>query len=301
MRPAGKLPRAIAFGFLTLVSAAAAHAQWKDDLDSYLTGSTIIGQGNWVGWQQTGTDDSIVTAEKAFTAPHSLKMGALSQVDLIPEFEGVTSGVWFLDVMTYVPAASTVGVSDIGFLARHTGFQDAIDTQWFGPFQLNMDNNTVSGNAAMPIIRDRWIPVNIVFDIDARAYEIFYDGESARSGEFNADHDSALVALDVWTSPGSAPLYYDDFRVTPAVPPPPLVITQVSRDEEANTLTLTWRSKPGKSYTVWYSLDLASWPGDLEDGLGHDPDGDGLTSVTLKLDGTPLDGLLEWFVRIEER
>ena len=118
----------------------------------------------------------------------------MERTDLIPEFEGVTSGVWFLDVMTYVPATSTVGISDIGFLARHSGFQDAFDTQWFGPFQLNMDNNAVSGNAAVPIIRDRWIPVHIVFDIDARTYEIFYEGESARSGEFNADHDSALVA-----------------------------------------------------------------------------------------------------------
>lgn len=193
-------------------------AAWSDDFDSYETGSTLIGQGAWAGWQLAGPgeNDSVVTDERAFSGEHSLLMGGSPYVDLIPQFEGATSGIWSVKAMSYVPEDSNDGMTDIGFLSRHLGFQDATDTQWFGAFRLHMANDLagdLDGNTE--ILRDEWIQIEAVFDIDAREYELFYDGEFMSSGTWSGDY--ALVGLDVWSEDGASPMYYDDFVVAPVI------------------------------------------------------------------------------------
>jgi hypothetical protein len=68
----------------------------------------------------------------------------------------------------------------------------------------------------LPIIRDQWVPMQTIFDIDDQTYEIFYDGEFADSGSWNGD--TALVGLDVWSEDGASTMYYDDFKVAPETP-----------------------------------------------------------------------------------
>jgi len=198
---------------LVLGLTASARAVWSDDFDSYPAGTMILGEGAWAGWNQTGIDDAPVTNEKANSAPNSLEVGGATMVDLIPQFSDATSGIWIFDVMTFVPEDSVLKSSDIGFLSAHQGFQGAAATQWNGGLTLNMENGLVNNNAAVPIIRDQWILVKTIFDIDAKTYDLFYDGALARSGGFGPDQ--AIVAFDVWTPAGASPLYYDDFRMGP--------------------------------------------------------------------------------------
>lgn len=195
------------------LTSGATAAIFADNFDTYLPGSTIIGQGDWVGWEQVGTDDALVTNTLANSAPNSLQMGGATMIDLIPQFSGATSGTVTLDVMTHVPGNSVLGSSDIGFLSAHKGFQGATSTQWNGGLTLDMVSGLVNGNAAVPIIRDQWIPVRAVFDIDAKTYELFYNGALVTNGTIGAD--KALVGLDVWSPAGASTLYYDDFTVIP--------------------------------------------------------------------------------------
>ena len=188
-------------------------AAWTENFDSYANGSTIIGQGAWVGWEQVGTDDTIVTNAQASSAPNSLQMGGATMVDLVPQFSGVTSGIWTLDVMTYVPGNSLTGGGDIGFLPRHKGFQGAPDTQWFGAFTLDMANGNVPGDTPQPIVRDQWIPAQVIFDIDNQSYDIYYNGALARSATWGGDF--ALVGLDCWSPADASPYFLDDFSLTP--------------------------------------------------------------------------------------
>jgi len=152
----------LVFGFTASTEAAVA---WSDNFDSYGNGTGIIGQGAWVGWEQVGTDDALVTNTQSNSAPHSLAMGGATMVDVVPQFSGVTSGIQTLTVMTYVPGNSVSGASDIGFLSAHKGFQGATGTQWFGPLTLDMGAKNVNGNAAVPLVYDQWIPAQVVFDI----------------------------------------------------------------------------------------------------------------------------------------
>lgn len=83
---------------------------------------------------------------------------------------------------------------------------------------------------------------------------------------------------------------------------PSFTITEYVVDEDTGTVELTWNSKEGKSYIVRYSLDLVTWPGDVDDGVGHDADGNGdeFTTITLTIAESALNGQARWFLRVEE-
>lgn len=199
---------------LVAIATGGAQGAWMETFDSYASGSSIIGQGAWVGWEQVGTDDAIVTNAESFSASNSLQMGGASTIDLVPQITGATSGIWNVNVMTYVPSGSSSGFADVGFLARHKGFMGAPDTQWFGAISLNMATGKVNSNDSVDIIRDQWVPAQATFDIDARTYEVFYNGTSAATGNF-VGNDNALVGLDVYTPANASTMYFDNFSVVP--------------------------------------------------------------------------------------
>ncbi len=196
-------------------STQATPSAWSDDFDLYGNGTGIIGQGAWVGWAQVGTADALVTNAQANSVPHSLAMGGATEIDVVPQFSGVTSGIQTLDVMTYVPASSIggAGFTDIGLMSRHEGFQGATDTQWFTAFGFGMGNGLANGNAETPLITDQWIPAQVVFDIDNRTYDKYYNGALSHSGSWGGDF--AIVGFDVYSPPGAAPMFLDDFNMTP--------------------------------------------------------------------------------------
>ena len=202
----------VVFGLTASTQAASA---WSENFDLYGNGTGIIGQGAWVGWEQVGTADALVTNAMSNSVPHSLAMGGATEIDVVPQFSGVTSGVQTFDVMTYVPANSIggAGFTDIGLMSAHAGFQGAPSTQWFVPYKLDMGTGLVNSNAATPIITDQWIPAQVVFDIDNRAYDMYYNGVLNQSGSWGGDF--AIVGFDVYSPTDAAPMFLDDFNITP--------------------------------------------------------------------------------------
>jgi hypothetical protein len=200
----------------SLFLTGSASAVWTDNFDSYSNESTIIGQGAWVGWEQAGTDDTTVSSTFANSGTNSLLMGATTlPTDVVAEFSGVTSGLWNFEVMTYVPTGTSSWV-DIGHLAAHKGFQGAEASQWFTAFSIFSSQGWAGlGGGSVPIVRDTWVPVQGLFDIDAQSVEYFYNGTSAGTTSW-AGNDVALVGFDMWTAGGAVgDIYLDDFSVTP--------------------------------------------------------------------------------------
>ena len=72
-------------------------------------------------------------------------------------------------------------------------------------------------------------------------------------------------------------------------------ITAVSL--ESRVVTLTWESRPGATYTVRYSYDMADWSADLDDGITPDP-GE-RTTRTFDLDAAGLPAAGRVFFRVE--
>lgn len=106
--------------------------------------------------------------------------------------------------------------------------------------------------------------------------------------------------------------YVDEIRVgtsfsdvTTGVPSLPLEITAFDFDPDAETVQLTWRSRPGRTYVAKSSETLDDgWEADLGDGLSPDddeiPDDGDLITVTFNLADFFLDEATDLFFRIEE-
>lgn len=192
---------------VTLVAATGANA-WFDGFEDYAAGSGIIDQGTWVGWNRTGTDDAPVTDAIAASGEKSLQLGGEAMVDLVPEFTGVTSGVWTMTAQTYIPENATTGYFDIGWVTWDEGAQAHI---WCGAISFDLPNGTVEGT--LPLVRDQWIEAKAVFDVDAMTVATYYNGvESNDPGGFG-EHE--VAGLDIWTAEGTSTLYIDDISMVP--------------------------------------------------------------------------------------
>jgi len=83
----------------------------------------------------------------------------------------------------------------------------------------------------------------------------------------------------------------------------PFVITAVDYDPDADTVTLTWRSRPNTSYSAFSSFDLSDWSNELADSLGaaedENPDDGNHITVTFSLENG-LEDATDLFLRIQE-
>jgi hypothetical protein len=85
----------------------------------------------------------------------------------------------------------------------------------------------------------------------------------------------------------------------------PFAITEIVYSPEADTVTLTWRSRASEMYIAKYSLEMGNWDFDIGDGLTMEDndenpdDGDHLTMTFPLTDGLEILGDL--FFRIEQQ
>lgn len=74
----------------------------------------------------------------------------------------------------------------------------------------------------------------------------------------------------------------------------PLTITDIVYNEDADTITLTWNSKPGRTYTVFANTDLLAFEEDINDSI---PSGGETTTVILP---NPRPGVTKQFFQVVE-
>ena len=73
-------------------------------------------------------------------------------------------------------------------------------------------------------------------------------------------------------------------------------ITEIDYDKTNDTVTLTWTSQPGASYTVYYSQDLENWDFDVEDNVEAE---EGSGTTTFGPFPNPSPGSLLGFFRVD--
>ena len=207
---------ALCFAVVAVVAMAAtgARAAWSDGFEGYDVGTGVISKGAWVGWEGAAGNDGVVTSDQAHSGDNSLQVGGEAMVDIVPQFSGVTSGVWTFSAWTYIPSGTTGGF-DMGGLSRHKNFQGAGNTQWFGHLGFGLGDGTNGTFGSEAVQYDTWVEINSVLDIDAHTFDLYYDGAPSGSGAWGAGLDSALVGLDVWTGAGAGVMYVDDMSLVP--------------------------------------------------------------------------------------
>ena len=187
-------------GLALLCVSLPASADYLETFDSYAAGSTLIGQGGWVGYpnESWNTDANVVNAQS-----HS---GGNSMM----VHSGGPSG--------YGTDIVRVGNADWILKCRYTdpfvGDNDGIYIQLNGTA-----GKATIGAGSADIIRDQWVLFEVDLNLDTRTGEGFYNGVSLGTFTDYGDPDNhAIAAFDIWTYGGftdANPVYYDDFSITP--------------------------------------------------------------------------------------
>ena len=78
---------------------------WSDNFDSYATGSQLIGQGGWEGWDNNPAAGALTSSAQALSAPNSAAI--VGATDLVHQYSGYTSGQWVYTARQFIPAGFT--------------------------------------------------------------------------------------------------------------------------------------------------------------------------------------------------
>lgn len=192
-----------------------AMADYLETFDSYAPGSSIIGQGNWVGWMNSNAP-AYVSNAKSYSPGNSLLLAVGS--DVVPKFSGYSSGQWVVEAYTYVASGSTGHANFIikQFYDDANGHDnDATSIDWnMGNSQVTMAWATDGGPQAL--VYDQWIPIRFEVDLDARLVKDYYNGGFLGSYPYGTATEHDIAAFDIWTYGGySGAVYFDNISITP--------------------------------------------------------------------------------------
>ena len=232
----------LSFSVVCLALTCSASFAQVDDFESYSLGN-IDGQGPWIDFG--GEMANEVSSDFAFSGTQSLKQ-TIGPVQGNPVVAGygsdlymdlaspLTTGQWKFSYQIYVPtsfdgAAILFGSEgsieegdfDVGMYLVADGTAD------FNEFLYSIDGGTPS-TTPHSLVRDEWVEVNSLIDLDANSVDVFYAGNILYSGTWDpqnstqpSDNDEVSIGgLNFWVQGGNGgSVYYDDINLS-AVPEP---------------------------------------------------------------------------------
>lgn len=194
---------------------------WIDHIDLYATGSQMIGQGGWEGWNGDPNVGALTTAAQARSAPNSIEV--VGATDLVHQYAGYTSGTWTFTAWQYIPTGFT---GQSYFILLNT-YPATVNGNW--SFQVCADaaggvvrddvGGTCSGaGATLPLIFDQWVEIKVVVNLDTDTQTVTYGGQQLFNGPWST-HISAtggavnIAAVDLFANTGSS-VFYDDISLS---------------------------------------------------------------------------------------
>jgi len=197
--------------------AQASLASFFDDIENYVVDADIIGQvgppGGWEGWDLVGTITAPVRDEYAYSGSKSVEISSLNNTDLVHQFSGMTSGLWEISAMQYIPSGST-GNTYFIVMDQYTPVTGPYS--WSCQMKADMTNgvmvsDTPGGGSPLPLVFDEWAEIRVNVDLDALTADFYYNGDLLTSGSWTS---SNIAAIDLYPETTSS-VYYDNISLTP--------------------------------------------------------------------------------------
>jgi hypothetical protein len=197
-----------------LASAATASAGvFVDDFESYATGKTLHGQGEWKGWDNNPGAGATVSTMFACSGVKAVEV--LGSSDLVHELKQA-GGTWSFSIRQYIPSGGT-GLSCFILLNRYKdGGSNGYD-DWSIQTSYNLATGAITclhGGipGAAEIVFDQWVEIRLLINLDQNTFEEFYHGRQIAAGPWDDDAHGTFQALDLFGN-GAAAVYYDDVKI----------------------------------------------------------------------------------------
>jgi len=185
---------------------------WSDNFDSYNLMQFLDGtpdDGGWQGFLNNTKRGAYVVDGQSNSLPHSVEIDG--QVDIIHEFTGLNSGTLIFRDWVYVPSASDVGESFIGFLSYYSPnhyLTYFIENGCYWQVIIKFDvNNRIVVNKphtdTLPLILDKWVELRVEIDLESDWVECFYNDELLMGQKWthdwlNRDGFSNFAGVGLW-------------------------------------------------------------------------------------------------------
>lgn len=191
-------------GCLPLVASAV----YLETFDAYAPGSQLHGQGGWVGWGGDPGAGALVSNAQSFTPGNSVAV--VGATDITRWFSGYTSGQYRLSGWQYIPSSSTTGLPY--WIWLNIGEANWSIQTWF-----NLSDNVVQSDyglsATLPLVRDQWVELSALVDLDANTVTEYYNGTLLTVHDWQVGGAAAIAQVDLYAN-GANVVYYDNIAIS---------------------------------------------------------------------------------------
>ena len=221
-------------GLMTLAAGllALAGSSFSDNFDSYTANTTTHNYNGWHGWDNASSAEAVVSTSYARSAANSVDCGGTA--DLVQTFTP-TSGRWTLKVWQYVPSSATGSTYVILMNTYVDNGAKGWSTQLYFDFSANLVYDNMGGaSGSGALVKDRWVPIVIDIDLDAKTQTIFYNNTKVTTVGWNRmGGPASFAAVDLYGNTATH-VYYDDFTLGLTSTTVPVKVTrwrEVSSDQ----------------------------------------------------------------------
>jgi hypothetical protein len=202
---------------------------FHETFDTYVTGSTIAGQGGWETWDNNPAANTTVVSTQSATPPNSLLIAGAS--DIVHQFTGVTSGIWHAKAKVFIPSTQ-VGESFFILLNSYVSGNPGLDN-WSAQVVFcrtgcttanavpgmvtSLGGSEVTVVGTTPLITDQWTEIHAQINLTTNQYQLFYNGVQFYNQPWTVAAPLQLQAMDLFSN-GSTNTFMDEIYLDPTVP-----------------------------------------------------------------------------------
>ena len=205
-------------------------AQFFDErFDTYVTGSTISGQGGWTTWDNNAAANTTVVNTQSFTPPNSLLIAGAS--DIVHTFTGVTSGLWYAKVMVYIPSTQVgeswfillntyvAGIHNLPDWSAQVVFcRTGCSTTGVVPGMVtSIGGGEVMHIATTPLIMNQFVEIRAQVNLTTNQYQLFYNGVLFETQPWVVAAPLRIQAMDLFSN-NSTQTFMDNVWLDPTLP-----------------------------------------------------------------------------------
>jgi hypothetical protein len=131
-----------------------------------------------------------VVNNQSYSSPNSLAVSG--GADIVHSFSGITTGLWYAKVWTYVPSSQTGELFFIVLNKFDGGACAGTDCNWsiqvamcrtgcvttgVNPGSVtNLGGSDVPGGGSTGLLTDQWVEVIAEINLDSNSYTVYYNG-----------------------------------------------------------------------------------------------------------------------------